>query len=152
MSNIVFLYHPWPLLPKGGDYAGCSNVGPRILLFYVFARRRGDFAEMMGVRGEARGACSPELTSSQTSRHAVPTASTGVFSVFFYILVQGQIVYSFLNNNILSPLSFCLQSSLPMGEGGGEAWRKNPSMALMLTDLLKNNKKKGFCAINFENS
>ena len=51
--------------------------------FNVFARRRGDFAEMMGVRGEGRGACSPELTSSQTSRHAVPTASTGVFSCFF---------------------------------------------------------------------
>ena len=60
-------------------------LDPRILLFYVFARRRGDFAEMMGVRGEGRGACSPELTSSQTSRHAVPTASTGVFSVFFNI-------------------------------------------------------------------
>ena len=27
-------------------------LDPRILLFYVFARRRGDFAEMMGVRGE----------------------------------------------------------------------------------------------------
>jgi hypothetical protein len=39
-----------------------------------------------------------------------------------------------------------------MGEGGGEAWRKNPSMALMLTDLLKNNKKIGFTAFNFENS
>ena len=37
-----------------------------------------------------------------------------------------------------------------MGEGGGEAWRKNPSMALLLTDLLKNNKKMGFVAINFE--
>ena len=60
-------------------------VGPRWMLFYVFARRRGDFAEMMVVRGEGRGACSPELTSSQTSRHAVPTASTGVFSVFFNI-------------------------------------------------------------------
>ena len=59
---------------------GCR---PRRMLFYVFARRRGDFAEMMGVRGEGRGACSPELTSSQTSRHAVLTASAGVFSVFF---------------------------------------------------------------------
>ena len=37
-------------------------------------------------------------------------------------------------------------------EGGGEAWKKNPSMALMLTDLLKNNKKMGFTAFNFENS
>ena len=86
-----------PVVPpsEGGDYAGCSNVGPRILLFNVFARRRGDFAEMMGVRSEARGACSPELTSSQTSRHAVPTASTGVFSVFFKILLQGLIIYSY---------------------------------------------------------
>ena len=66
-------------------------IGSTHLLFYVFARRRGDFAEMMGVRGEVRGACSPELTSSQTSRHAVPTASTGVFSVFFKILLQGLI-------------------------------------------------------------
>ena len=46
---------------------------------------------MMGVRGEARGACSPELTSSQTSRHAVPTASTGVFSVFFNIAGGGSL-------------------------------------------------------------
>ena len=60
---------------------GC--IGSTHLLFYVFARRRGDFAEMMDMRGEGRGACSPELTSSQTSRHAVLTASAGVFSVFF---------------------------------------------------------------------
>ena len=53
---------------------------------------------MMGVRGEGRGAGSPELTPSQTSRQEVPTASTGVFPVFFNILVQGLIVYSFLNN------------------------------------------------------
>ena len=46
---------------------------------------------MMGVRGEARGACSPELTSSQTSRHAVPTTSTGVFSVFFNMVGGGSL-------------------------------------------------------------
>ena len=37
---------------------------------------------MMDVRVEHRGACSPGLRPSQTSRHAVPTSSTGVFSVF----------------------------------------------------------------------
>ena len=65
-----------PSFPKEGT--------TRLNVFYVFARRRGDFGEMMDVRCEDRGACSPELTSSQTSRHAVPTASTGVFIVFFF--------------------------------------------------------------------
>ena len=86
-------------LPKLSPHSGKNikrlsahgRIGTTHLLFYVFARRRGDFAEMMGVRGEARGACSPELTSSQTSRHAVPTASTGVFSVFFNIAGGGSL-------------------------------------------------------------
>ncbi len=76
---------PHPSSPEEGTTLGARMSDHAGCLFYVFARRRGDFAEMMGVRGEARGACSPELTSSQTSRHAVPTASTGVLSVFFNI-------------------------------------------------------------------
>ena len=59
-------------------------MGPPFFMF--FARRRGDFAEMMGVRGEGRGACSPELTHSQPSRHTVPPLRLVFFSVFFNIL------------------------------------------------------------------
>ena len=56
--------------------------GPRWMLFFVFSRRRGDFAEMMDVRCEDRGARSPELTSSQASRHEVPPLRL-VFLMFF---------------------------------------------------------------------
>ena len=37
---------------------------------------------MMDVRVEHRGACSPEVKPTHTSRHAVPTSSTGIFYVF----------------------------------------------------------------------
>ena len=82
---------PHPSSPEEGTTLGARMSDHAGCLFNVFARRRGDFAEMMGVRGEGRGACSPELTSSQTSRHAVPTTSTGVFSVFFNIAGGGSL-------------------------------------------------------------
>ena len=79
-----------PSFRRGWGRWSAPTFGCRLrwMLFYVFASRRGDFAEMMDVRREARGACSPELTSSQTSRHTVPTASAGVFPVFFNIFRQ----------------------------------------------------------------
>ena len=76
-----------------------TSPNERRRLFYVFSSRRGDFAEMMDVRGEGRGACSPELTHSQPSRHAVPTASTGVFIVFFQYTGSGWGLTSYFYNS-----------------------------------------------------